>query len=369
MQAPAFPSEVKDLAQITVSQELVSDVENLALGVFAPLRGFIGRNDFLHVLSEMRLADEKPWPLPIVLDTDREGLSGRRDGDDILLVAPNKLPIAILTIEEVYPYDKQELAKKVFGTDDSSHPGVAKTMRMQPLLVGGKTRLLNRSDNKFGKYALTPSEAKLLFQDRGWRTIVGFQTRNVPHLGHEYLQKTALSFVDGIFINPVIGRKKKGDFKDEVIIEAYEALINNYYVKEQVVLAVLRTEMRYAGPREALFHAIVRRNFGCTHFLVGRDHAGVGNYYPPYAAQEIFQNFPDIGIAPLFFTSFFYCKRCGGVANEKICPHDSSNRVDFSGTRMREAVRKGQAPPPEMIRREVADVILKYQDPFVGDSY
>jgi sulfate adenylyltransferase len=195
--------------------------------------------------------------------------------------------------------------------------------------------------------------------------MVGFQTRNIPHLGHEYVQKTALTFVDGLFINPVIGKKKSGDFKDEVILEAYEALIRNYYLKDRAVMAILRTEMRYAGPREAIFHAIVRKNFGCTHFVVGRDHAGVGKFYSPYAAQEIFTEFPDLGIIPLFFTSFFYCDRCGSVVNEKICPHDRSHRTDFSGSGLREKLSKGEPLPKEFVRPEVADVLLKWKDPFV----
>jgi sulfate adenylyltransferase len=195
---------------------------------------------------------------------------------------------------------------------------------------------------------------------------VGFQTRNVPHLGHEYVQKTALTFVDGIFINPVIGRKKPGDFKDEVILAAYEALIRNYYLRERTVFAVLLMEMRYAGPREAVFHAIVRKNFGCTHFIVGRDHAGVGAFYGPYAAQEIFDHYPDLGIVPLFFTAFFYCMRCGSIANEKTCPHEDA-RVDVSGTRFRQALL-GDGEAERLVRREVLEVVRRFPDPFVGET-
>ncbi len=361
-------SELKQLTRLRVSLEVASDINNLATGVFSPLQGFLCQNDYLNVLSEMRLEDDTPWPIPIVLDTYPDELGGRAEGDEIQVTDQNQSPCAILSIDELYSFDRKEHAKRVFGTNDPSHPGVAKTMQMKPMLVGGKVHQLGKSPDGFEKYTLKPSETKLLFRAKGWRTVVGFQTRNIPHMGHESLQKTALSFVDGIFINPVIGRKKKGDFKDEVILKAYEALMQNYYLKERAVLAILQTEMRYAGPREAVFHAIVRRNFGCTHFLIGRDHAGVGKFYSPYAAQEIFQNFPDLGIIPLFFTSIFYCKKCGGVANEKTCPHDATNRIDFSGTQLRDFLVKGQTPPPEMIRPEVANVLLQFPDPFVGDS-
>jgi sulfate adenylyltransferase len=236
---------------------------------------------------------------------------------------------------------------------------------MNDLLIGGRLSLIRLCRDEFERFRLRPMETRLLFKEKGWQSVVGFQTRNIPHLGHEYVQKTALSFVDGLFINPVIGRKKSGDFKDEVILEAYEALIRNYYLRERAVMAILRTEMRYAGPREAIFHAIVRKNFGCTHFIVGRDHAGVGNYYAPYAAQEIFEDFPDLGIVPLFFKSFFYCERCASVVNEKTCPHDASYHIDFSGTGLREKLSKGEVPPKEFVRPEVADVLLKWKDPFV----
>ena len=236
---------------------------------------------------------------------------------------------------------------------------------MGDLLVGGKITLVREMETPFSKYNLRPVETRVLFKEKGWRTVVGFQTRNAPHLGHEYVQKTALTFVDGVFINPVIGRKKRGDFRDEVILEAYNVLIEHYYLKDRAVMSILPFEMRYAGPREAVFHAIVRKNFGCTHFIVGRDHAGVGDFYPPYAAQDIFDEFPDLGIIPLFFKTFYYCKKCGGVVNEKICPHGEEQHIKFSGTRIRELLRRGQRPPREMMRPEVVDVILRSGNPFV----
>jgi sulfate adenylyltransferase len=232
-------------------------------------------------------------------------------------------------------------------------------------MAAGPIELLERRPSEFSDYNLTPLETRVLFHEKGWQRVVGFQTRNVPHLGHEYVQKTAMTFADGVFINPVIGKKKKGDFTDEVILESCHALAENYYLKERAVIAILSYQMRYAGPREAIFHAIVRKNFGCTHFIVGRDHAGVGKYYGPFEAQEIFDEFPDLGITPVFFNTFAFCKKCAGVVNEKTCPHGGSDRIDFSGTRIREMLVAGEVPPPELMRPEVAQVILASSHPFV----
>lgn len=351
------------LPRLPLDDELTCDIYNLAHGVYSPLEGFMGREDFLHVLRDKRLADDLPWTIPIVLDVTVGEAKGLKEGEDILLERYGE-PLALMHLEEKYTYDKRELAAQVFGTLDMAHPGVKKVMEMKDVLLGGKIDLLKEPEDPFYPYKLTPKETRILFRSKGWRTVVGFQTRNVPHLGHEWVQKTALTFVDGIFINPVIGRKKQGDFKDEVILQAYETLINNYYLKDRAVLSIWRTEMRYAGPREAIFHAIVRKNFGCTHFIVGRDHAGVGNYYPPYAAQDIFEEFPDLGIVPLFFTAFFFCNKCGGIANEKTCPHPDSERIQFSGTWMRKALTEGKTPA-ELIRPEVAQICLKWENPFV----
>ena len=353
------------LPQIVVSSDLARDIENIAYGVLSPLEGFIGRNDLESVLTNKRLSSDLVWTIPIVLDASKDALSNVKEGDSVALVDTTRLPFAVLDIEEIYPYKKREFAEQVYGTTDQAHPGVAKTFGMGDFLVGGKVSLIDQLFDEFQRYRLKPVETRVLFKEKGWRTIVGFQTRNIPHIGHEYVQKTALTFVDGLFVNPVIGKKKPGDFKDDVILEAYTALLNSYYLRDTVVMAILRTEMRYAGPREAIFHALVRKNFGCTHFVVGRDHAGVGKYYPPYAAQQIFDEFPDLGIIPLFFKSFFYCNKCGSVVNEKICPHDASNRIDFSGTKLRGQLSSGQGPPKELIRPEVAAVLQKWKDPFV----
>lgn len=355
----------KSLPAIRLDSESVSDVENLAMGVFSPLAGFMGRQDFEHVLDQMRLSNDLPWPIPIVLDAEEEAASQLEEGEDVLLADDSGSPVAVLHIEEKYTYDKGDLAAKVFQTTDTAHPGVAKVKKMKDVLLAGPVDLLQVSPTPFDRYKLTPKETRILFKEKGWRTVVGFQTRNTPHIGHEYVQKTALTFTDGIFVNPVIGRKKKGDFKDEVILASYEELIRNYYLKERAVMAILQMEMRYAGPREAIFHAIIRKNFGCTHIIIGRDHAGVGSYYSPYAAQDIFDDFPDLGIIPLFFKSFYFCRKCQSVVNEKTCPHPPSEQIQFSGTRIRDMLVAGKIPPPELMRAEVAKIIMDFEDPFV----
>ncbi len=358
--------EAEELPRIELPLEYAVDVENIARGVFSPLEGFMVQEDYLSVLYDMRLSDDTPWTIPIVLDVDPEELGEAKPGDELALCYRGEA-IALLTIEEVYGWDKREYAEKVFKTVDPRHPGVARTFRRKELLVSGKIDLLRSVPTKFDRYTLWPIETRVLFKARGWRTIAGFQTRNAPHLSHEYVQKAALTFVDGLFINPLVGWKKPGDYRDEVILAAYEALIEHYYPRNVVVLAVLRTSMRYAGPREAVFHAIVRKNFGCTHFIVGRDHAGVGNFYSPYEAWEIFSEFPDLGITPLFIREAFYCRKCGGMVNEKICPHGEEYRVRISGTSIRKALRAGQRPPEYVMRPEVADVILSFENPFVGE--
>jgi len=236
---------------------------------------------------------------------------------------------------------------------------------MNESIIGGKITLLENEQREFDNYNLTPKETRFLFKEKGWKEIVAFQTRNPPHIGHEYVQKTALTFVDGIFINPIIGKKKTGDFKDEVILSSYETLMQHYYLKQRAVMSILRTSMKYAGPREAIHHAIMRKNFGCTHFIVGRDHAGVGNYYGPYDAHDIFTEFPDLGIIPVFFRSFSRCTKCGSVVNDKICPHDQKYHINFSGKKIREILRNGEVPPEDMMRKEVAETILKFDNPFV----
>ncbi len=359
-------AEVKEFEKLEISKEIAVYSENIAHGVFSPLEGFMDRNTYVSVLDTMRLEDDTPWTIPFVLDVSKEEIKnkGISEGDSVLLIH-NGTPVAIMDVGDIYSFDRKEFAEKVYKTVDTVHPGVAKTFEMKERLIGGQISFIQGLSNPFENYTLQPIETRILFKEKGWKTVVGFQTRNAPHLGHEYVQKTALTFVDGLFINPVIGKKKAGDFRDEVILEAYDELIKHYYLKDRAVLSILLFEMRYAGPREAIFHAIARKNFGCTHFVVGRDHAGVGNYYKPYEAQDIFTEFPDLGITPIFFRRFYYCKKCYGYVNERICPHTGDDIIPPSGTKIRKMLEKGQIPPREMMRPEVAKLILSFDDPFV----
>jgi len=356
--------EVEELPKIYVNESLASDIANIAHGVYSPLEGFLVQEDYLHVLHDMRLSNDVPWTIPIVVDVDPSEISGVKAGDDVALVHNGK-PIAVMRVEEIYGWDKKEYCQAVYKTIDPNHPGVSKTIRRRELLVGGPVDLLNELDEPFESHRLWPVETRVLFEARGWRTVAGFQTRNVPHLGHEYVQKAALTFVDGLFINPLVGWKRRGDFNDEVIVKAYQALIQSYYPKDSVAFSVLRMEMRYAGPREAIHHAIVRKNFGCTHFIVGRDHAGVGDYYGPYEAWDIFFEFPDLGVTPLFIREAFYCKKCSGMVNEKICPHSEEDRLRISGTKLRRMITDKQRPPDYMMRPEVVEVVLSFDNPFI----
>jgi len=357
-------AEASEFKSIEIDLEKAVEVENIARGVYSPLEGFMLKEDLESCLEDMRLSNDVPWTMPILIDIEEEDAKSLAEGDEILLRF-HEIPLATIEVEEIYSHDKGKLAEAVFGTKDERHPGVRKIKEMGDFLLGGRITLLSSVPNPHERYTLWPKETRVLFKEKGWKTVVGFQTRNAPHRGHEAIQKTALALVDGLFINPVIGRKKPGDFRDEVILEAYRALIENYYPRDTAVLAILRYEMRYAGPREAVHHAIMRKNFGCTHFIVGRDHAGVGTFYPPYAAQEIFKEFPDLGISPLFFREFFYCHKCEALVNEKTCPHPESDRVRFSGTRIREMIMERKMPPPEVMRPEIAEVILSFEDPFV----
>ncbi len=359
--------EASEFETKSISSEVARDIENIAYGVFSPLEGFLTHDDYMNVLFEKRLASGIPWTIPLVIDASDDEIKGISEGEQILLVHENTV-IAAMRVEDIYTYDKKEFAQKVFGTTDINHPGVSKVYAMKDYFLGGKIDLIDelRSQSQFYPYDLKPAETRQLFKKKKWKTVAGFQTRNIPHAGHEYMQKTAFSLVDGIFIHPLVGRKKRGDFADGAILTAYEALINTSYLKEKAVMGILQTEMQYAGPREAIFHAIIRKNFGCTHFIVGRDHAGIGNYYPPYAAQHMFAEFPDLSITPIFFKSFFYCKKCCAVRTEDTCPHHKNYHLEVSGTRIREMLARGEMPPREVVRPEVAEVISERQDLFIS---
>ena len=358
-------SDVAELPKLEINTDLSEDVLNISNGVFSPLEGFLYGDDLESVVKEKRLADDTPWTIPILLDFDKQDIKDLKEGDAVLLTNKENGLLAQLNIDEIYTYDKKSLAQAIYRTEDTDHPGVANVYNMKQLLIGGKITLLDSKTRQFDNYNLSPRETRFLFKEKGWREIVAFQTRNPPHIGHEYVQKTALTFVDGILINPIIGKKKVGDFRDEVILSSYETLMKHYYLKERAVMSILRTSMKYAGPREAIHHAIMRKNFGCTHFIVGRDHAGVGNYYGPYDAHDIFSEFPDLGIIPVFFRSFSRCTKCDSVVNDKICPHDQKYHINFSGKKIRELLTNGEIPSEDMMRKEVAETILKFDKPFV----
>jgi len=355
----------KELPVIEINTSLSEDILNIANGVFSPLKGFQYRNDLENIVTHKRLSDDTPWTIPILLDISDKEIKDIKEGDTVLLKNSDTGLKASIDIEEIYNFDKKAIAQKVYGTKESEHPGVKNILNMKQKLIGGKISLLENKTREFDEYNLTPKETRVLFKEKNWREIVAFQTRNPPHIGHEYVQKTALTFVDGLFINPIIGKKKPGDFRDDVILKSYTTLIDNYYLKDRAVMSILRTSMKYAGPREAIHHAIMRKNFGCTHFIVGRDHAGVGNYYGPYDAHDIFSEFPDLGIIPVFFRSFSRCTKCGTVVNDKICPHDQKYHINFSGKKIREILRDGKIPSEDMMRKEVAETILTFKQPFV----
>lgn len=357
--------EAREMPKLRVREETIIEIRNLAEGVFSPLEGFLNQDDYTSVLHEKRLTNGLPWTIPIVLDASPQDITGISEGDTAAIINNQNEDItALLHITDIYPLDKDALAHHIFGTTNPDHPGVMKTYHMQPNLIGGTIDLIRKPESLFPEYYYPPIQSRQLFQERGWRTVVGFQTRNVPHLGHEYLQRTALNFADGLFIQPIIGSKQIGDFKDEVILAAYSTLIDHELLPKNTVLGILQMSMRYAGPREAVFHAIIRKNFGCTHFIVGRDHAGVRGYYPPYSAHEIFNEFPDLDITPLCFTSVFYCQRCDGMSNERICPHRVDHRREFSGTKMRDCIVNGQMTIPGL-RPEVCQVIRQWKQPFI----
>lgn len=353
--------DVTGLERVDVPVELQRDIRNIGIGVFSPLEGFLCCNETESVLKEGRLPNGVPWTLPILLPVDKNRFP--EPGDEVLL---NNT--AVMNVEEIFHLDKKKAAKSVYGTDSVEHPGVNQFLALPDSFAGGKIDLINNEREPYYQFNLEPKETRVLFKERKWRTVAGFQTRNPPHTGHENLQKTVLGLVDGIFINPLIGRKKPGDFKDSAILNAYKVMIDHYLPKERAVLSILSTEMRYAGPKEAVFHAICRKNFGCTHFIVGRDHAGVGTFYAPEAAIEIFDQYADIGIDIISIKGdFFYCSKCKHLASERTCPHDEKYHIKFSGTKIRELLRKKERLPEEIMRPEVFEAIIQEENPFVGE--
>ncbi len=354
---------------LTLDIEQIKDVKNIARGVYSPLTGFLKKDNFQKVVSKMRLSDGTVWPIPIVLDISKEDFQRIKKEKDVLLTDCHAKPIALLEDIEIYPYNKDFFAQGVFGTRDRNHPGVKEVYKMREFLIGGDIKLLDETREPFPEYNFSPKETRKAFQKRGWKSVVAFQTRNVPHRGHEFLQKTALKEVDGLFIQPVIGKKKIDDFKDEYILISYEILINKYYPNNRTSLGILPLKMRYAGPREAIFHALIRKNFGCTHFIVGRDHAGIGDYYGPFDAQNIFDNFKkeEIDINILKYPEVVYCLQKKMHTFIDQCP--PAERLSFSGTKIREQIKSKENPPSYFMRPEVFSFLAQSRNAFVDDEY
>jgi sulfate adenylyltransferase len=350
-----------EMPALQLNAREISDLEMIANGAFSPIEGFMCESDYRSVRANMRLANGIAWPLPITLSVNDNQASLLREGQDIALYQGDHL-LGVLHLAEKYRYDKGREAELVYRTTDLAHPGVKVLFNQGDWLLGGKISLVNRPlDLAFQQYRRDPAETRSLFRQRGWRRVVAFQTRNPVHRAHEYIQKCALEIVDGLLLHPLVGETKSDDISADVRLKSYETILDNYYPKTRTILSVFPAAMRYAGPREAIFHALIRKNYGCSHFIVGRDHAGVGNYYGTYDAHYIFDEFEpeELGLTPLFFDHTFFCRACGAMASTKTCPHNTAEHVTLSGTKVRELLSAGQVPPVEFSRPEVAQVLIE----------
>jgi sulfate adenylyltransferase len=361
-EAQQLAREAEALPKIPLNERELADLEMIACGAMSPLEGFMTSADYHRVVDSMHLANGLAWSIPVALSAKSNEHEKPALWERVALTDETGRALAVMEVEDWYHVDHEHEARMVLRTTDDAHPGVQYLKSITPVYLGGRIRLIDALPRRdFARYRLEPRETRVLFAEKGWARIAAFQTRNPIHRAHEYLQKCALELADGLLIHPLVGETKAGDTPAEVRMRCYEVLIENYYPKDRVALSVFPAAMRYAGPREAIFHAIIRKNYGCTHFIVGRDHAGVGNYYGTYDAQTIFQEFgPDeIAITPLFFDHAFYCRRCGNMATTKTCPHGAANHVILSGTKVREMLAAGELPPAEFTRAEVAQILVE----------
>lgn len=357
----ALLTEHEAAPRIALTEREQCDLELLAVGALSPLTGFMNQADFDGVCEKMRLANGAVWSLPITCSVASGVADGITDGQGVILTDDQDRPLAIMTVESRYAHDKVRECKQVYGTNDEQHPGVATVMAQGDVCLSGPVEVLTpRHEAPFPDHRLTPTQTRAAFAERGWKTVVAFQTRNPIHRAHEYITKCALEITDGLLVHPLVGETKAGDIPADVRLQCYEVLLENYYNPQRSMLSVWPAAMRYAGPREAIFHALVRKNYGCTHFIVGRDHAGVGDYYGTYDAQRIFDQFSaeDIGITPLMFEHSFWCKKVGAMATDKTTSSTKDDRVFLSGTKVREMLAAGQRPPVEFTRPEIADLLI-----------
>lgn len=356
-QQATFLDKADHLPRITLDERAFSDLVMIAIGGFSPLSGFMGQADYNPVVTDMRLANGLPWAVPVTLSVTEAIAAPLTVGNLVRLDDTAGRFVGVLELTEKYTYDKTREAVHVYRTDDVKHPGVKVVYDQGSINLAGPIWLLQRDPHPlFPKYQIDPAASRALFQEKGWRTVVGFQTRNPIHRAHEYIQKCALETVDGLFLHPLVGATKEDDIPADVRMRCYEIMVEHYFPQDRVILAINPSAMRYAGPREAIFHALIRKNYGCTHFIVGRDHAGVGDYYGTYDAQHIFDEFEpaELGIAPMKFEHAFYCTRTSTMATTKTSPSSPAERIHLSGTKVREMLRRGELPPPEFSRPEVA---------------